>query len=848
MQPTLRSRFVFLLFLVSLIPLSGFGQTGYTISGRVTEAGNGAGIPFASVSIKGRTAGATADADGRFQIRTTQTGDSLLVTSLGFRTKAAALTREPTQIIDIALESADNRLQEVRVYGKGGDPAYRVLRAALPRRSEFNPERLSAFQYESYTKVEAYINNVKKKPRTKRNGETVPGRQGPIGRVLGRLPAITDENGEPAVPVFITENHSEYYQRNQPDRTKEKVLKSQVKAVGIQEGGLLSQFTGASFQQYNFYQNYVRVLRKDIPSPLGEAWESVYKVQMIDTVAVGNLMCYQIDFEPKRAVDLAFSGTAWLDTTRLGLVQIETRIDRRANINFIQEIRVDQEWETMPGGSRLPLRTEVRIDTDELSPGTPGALIRFFATARNVVVNQPQPLNFYSPTLELADDYRDVPKGYWEAARPDSLSADELRALRVVDSVRNVPIVKITGEAIRLFANGYQPIGKVNVDVGPLLYTYANNNIEGNRFRVGLRTNSYFSRRWTLTGYLAYGTRDGQFKYGIGADYIVKRKPWTVVGFRHSYDIERLGVSTENTGTNYLFLAFSRFGTLQRPYLQEQTYAYIRRELGKGFTQTVGLRGRSFNPLYPFAYYTNADNPADGEIRSRFKTAEVVTETRFAPDEVIVQSDNERLSFGTTRKPEIIFRYTLGLRDGTNSTVSPYHKFTLEMKHSFRLGILGRTSYTLGAGLIPSSVPYPLLFIPLGNQTSFWVYNAYNLMNFFEFANDRYASAHVEHNFEGLFFNRIPAIRRLKWRTLVTGRIMVGGVRSDNARMVSPTDAAGLPVAGFSSLGRVPYIEVGYGIDNIFKFLRVDATHRLTYRDNPGATPFAIKVSAWVGL
>ena len=235
-------------------------------------------------------------------------------------------------------------------------------------------------------------------------------------------------------------------------------------------------------------------------------------------------------------------------------------------------------------------------------------------------------------------------------------------------------------------------------------------------------------------------------------------------------------------------------------------------------------------------------------MRGQFRTAEVTLETRFAPDEVIVQSDNERLSFGTTRKPEITFRYTLGLRNESGHTVTPYQKFALEMKHSFRLGMLGRTSYTLGAGLIPSAVPYPLLFIPLGNETSFWVYNAYNLMNFFEFATDRYASAHVEHNFEGLFFNRIPAIRRLKWRTLVTGRIMAGGVHADNARMVSPIDANGQTVAGFSSLGRMPYIEFGYGIDNIFKLLRVDAAHRLTYRDNPDATPFAVKVSAWVGL
>jgi hypothetical protein len=833
------------------LPLAAQSQVVYTISGRVTEAANNAGIPFASISIKGRTAGTTADAEGRFQLRTTQIGDSLLVTSLGFRTKALALTRQTTQTIDVTLESTENRLQEVRVYGKGGDPAYRVLKAALPRRKQFDPDRLSAFQYESYTKIEAYVNNVRQQRKPKRNGEARSGvRGGPIGKVLSRLPAIKDENGQPAIPVFITENHSEYYQLNGPDRTKEKILKTQIKAVGITDGSLISQVTGASFQQYNFYRNYVRVLSKEIPSPLGDSWNEIYRVQMVDTVAVGNAICYQIDFDPKRATDLAFSGTLWLDTLKLGLVQIETRIDKQSNINFIDEVTIDQEWETMTNGSRLPIRTEVRIDTDELTPGSPGALVRFYAAARNVVVNEPKSLAFYSPAIELADDYKDVPTGYWQAARPDSLTSDELRALRVVDSVRNVPIVKFTGETVRLFANGYQPIGKVNVDIGPLLYSYAYNNVEGSRFRLGLRTNSYFSRRWVLSGYGAYGTRDQTFKYSLGVDYIAQKKPWTTLGIRHTFDVEQLGINTQNAGNNYFFLAYARFGTLSRPYKQNQTYAYVQREMGKGFTQTLGFRGRTFDPLYPFAYYTpNGTGGLTGELQTRYRSAEMSLETRFAPDEVVLQNDNERVNLGATRKPTVTFRYAFGVYQGeTSNNTTPYHRLTLDMKQTVRLGIWGKTYYQIGGGIIPSAVPYPMLFIPLGNQSWFWVFNAYNQMNFFEFASDRYASLQIDHNFEGLFFNRIPAIKRLKWRTLVTAKVLVGGIRPDNLSMVAPTDAQNRPVQGFRPLTNVPYVEVGYGIDNIFKIFRVDATHRLTYLDNPGATPFSIKISGWVGL
>lgn len=213
----------------------------------------------------------------------------------------------------------------------------------------------------------------------------------------------------------------------------------------------------------------------------------------------------------------------------------------------------------------------------------------------------------------------------------------------------------------------------------------------------------------------------------------------------------------------------------------------------------------------------------------------------------MIQSNNDRFSVEGSNNPVITFRYQLGLKNVLHGNFS-YHRFGLNMKHSFRMGVLGRTRYQINAGYIPSTIPYPLLYMPLGNETFFRVENSYNLMNFFEFVTDRYAGAFVEHNFEGLFFNRIPAIRRLKWRFLGTGAILMGGVSNANIALIPPTTETGQTVLGFQSLNRVPYVEVGYGIDNIFKIFRVDAIHRLTYRDNPNISTFGVKVSAWVSL
>ena len=819
-------------------------QQTYTVTGRVTDAITGEGIPFASIALAGTTVGTTADVAGLYKLQTKQFADSIRVFSLGYQTRTYRLLDLASQTVDMPLAAASTKLQEVKIYAKKGDPAYRILREVVKRRDQYDPAQLSAYQYDSYTKIEGYLNNFNKKSGRKRRG-------GPIGRLLGKLPAITDASGQTAVPVFVSETYSQFYARSHPDKQRENVLKSRVTGVGVSDGGLIAQLTGASFQQYNFYRNALYVLRKDIPSPVGGAWETVYEFRLRDTVQLGNAVCYQIDFTPKRAADLAFTGTVWIDTTAYALTRVDAQVDKRANINFVDELRIEQDWEPTAAGTRFPTQTQVTIDTDQPVPGAPGALIRFLATASNIAENQPKDVGFYEPAIDLADDYKTSTTDFWRSVRPQQLSNAELRAIRVVDSVRNVPLMKVVGGVIKVATLGYVPIPKLHLEAGHLLSSYAHNTVEGNRFRLGVRTTTDFSKKWFLTGYLAYGTLDRAFKYSGTVERILNRTHWTVVGFRYAYDLERVGLTTDNLGSNGLFAAYSRFGTIRRPYFQEDKRLYLRREMGSGFTQTLSLRQRSFEPLFPFAFQPQPQD-ADQRIRSTYAVTEVSSETRFAPDEVMLQNDNTRLSTGAVRKPIYTFRYTLGLRNVFDSDFM-YHRLSFSIRHSFRMGVLGRSYYTIDAGIIPSTVPYPLLYTPLGNESLFYVGNAYNLMNYFEFVADRWATVRYEHNFGGLFLNRVPLLRRLKWRELVTANVLVGSVSPANVAMIPALDGQGRAVDGFSSLTSTPYVELGYGIDNIFKFLRVDAIHRLTYRDNVGrtgipVTPFALKVSAWLGF
>ena len=217
MKHVIREQFSFVFIILNTLFFPVLAQKSYKISGRVTDAVTGEGIPFANIAIKGKTVGTTSDENGKFSLTSTQTGDSLLFSSLGYQNRAYRIIPVASQAINAVLTTSATKLQEVKIYAKGGDPAYRIIKEAIRRRDQFDPDQLTAFQYESYSKVEAYVNNFANVRKNGRKG-------GPVGRLLSKLPAIYDSQGKPAVPVFVSETFSEYYQRANPHKVKERIL------------------------------------------------------------------------------------------------------------------------------------------------------------------------------------------------------------------------------------------------------------------------------------------------------------------------------------------------------------------------------------------------------------------------------------------------------------------------------------------------------------------------------------------------------------------------------------------------------------------------------------------------
>ncbi|MDO7854066.1 DUF5686 family protein [Hymenobacter convexus] len=824
------------------------------VSGQVVEAATGAPVPFASVFVPRTTAGVTADVEGRFKLAVSNQADSVAASALGFAVGRAALTAAAAQVVMLRLKAgAGVALGEVVVNSSQPEnPAFRILREVQRHKPQNAQAALQAAEFDSYNRTEAGMTDL---PKAMANRKVVKDIQALA--VRRGASAATDPNAP--LPLFAAEVSSRVYQQFSPSRRREDILHRQLRGPGPGENTVLAQLLGGNLQAFDFYPNWQSLLGKDFISPIAEGGRLTYSYELQDSVFIGQDWCYQIGVTPKRPHDLAFTGTIWITAGSYALRRLDVVASPDANINFVSDLRLFQELTPPDQGPGLPTKSRFVIG---LRPGKNLAAmqVRFTTINSHFVRNQPRPGNFYDasaaaiesdarragrPTAPVADS-ADLSHRYFDRHRPDTLSLAESQTFAVLDSALQLRSVRSTLDWVELLANGYKSAGKF--EYGPVADSYAYNDIEGNRFRVGFRTTPAISRDWLTQAYVAYGTKDASFKYGLKTSYIAERRHWTVFGAEYRHDLEQVALLDNDFLTNNgLFAATSHWGNFQRgrPVLRDLTTLSVQRDLFHGFTQTVLLRYQQLQPLYNFAYYTSPGQALDasGALASNFDLSEIVLQSRYARDENLVQGETGRQSISVMHWPVFTFRYTLGLNNLLQSDFK-YHKLNLLVTQSLGLGQLGRLDYRLEGSYIPGALPYPELKIPLGNETPFLNPNAFNLMRYFEFVTDRSVSLRVEQHLQGLLLNAVPGLRALDWRLVASGNVLYGGLSATNRNLLPLTDLQGNPLTPPQSLGALPYAEVGYGVENIFHFVRVDFLHRLTYRDLPGAHNFGVKVTA----
>jgi hypothetical protein len=809
------------------------GQQLTAVNGVVLDQSANEPVPFANVYFNLTGSGTVTDETGAFSISSPSAEDSIYVSFVGYYKQVVPILAGETQTLTIMLVPETVNLDEVTILS-GENPAWEIIRKVMDHKHLHDKRNLEAYQYQNYSRLEFDIENVS--TRTDNSKMTTA-----IWSSIDSTRLEKNSRGNAVLPIFLSETVSQYYVKNKPFARREFVEKSKVSGVAVEDGSMVSQVIGAAYQDYNFYQNWLRFLEKDFISPIADSWKLFYDYEIVDTLPVSGDLCYELLIFPNRKEDPAFNGTMWITTEDFALKKIDVYIDKATNLNFMDRIDLKQQLVQTETGHWLPEMTDLKIDVGNFGKDVISIWVKSLSKTSQWQVNKVKDKRFYTNEVLLAEDFSFHDNAYWQSHRPESLSEMQLRTYDVIDTLVEIPRMKSFVEFVKLATTGYWRRGKV--DLGPYLFAYANNNFEGHAFRLGFKTNEYFHRKIAIKAYAGYGTSDEQWKYGATGRYIIKRKPWTEFKIHSSQDLEQVGISSEDLiEDNYIFYAATRWQRFRRPFYISRNHLSLQTEPAKGLTQKLELRHHYYDPQYPFFYYERPNDPGS-ELKSDLSSSAIKLTTRWARDEMFLQDGNERVSLGARRAPIITLDYTYGFRDILDSDFE-FHRIQLEVDQKIRMGGLGESRLKLRGGYIFGQLPYLLLENHIGNESMFYTTGAFNTMNFFEFVSDQYASLHYQHYFQGLLMNKVPLLRKMNWRLLATANVLYGSLRQENIDVMSPVDPYGEPTAGFQSLDPAePYIELGYGIENILRFVRVDGVHRITYRDRPEAQKFELKVS-----
>ncbi|MCC7302159.1 MAG: carboxypeptidase-like regulatory domain-containing protein [Bacteroidia bacterium] len=780
------------------------------VTGKVVDAETREGLPFVNVVFRKTKLSTTTDFDGKYSISASVPVDSLVVSYIGYVRYAVAVKRGQSQVINIELKSDVKTFDAVNIT-PGENPAHKILRKVWANKEKNDKDALEAYEYEVYNKVEFDLNNIPKEYKDKKALK-------PVKFIFDYIDS-TNAKEKPYLPLFISESLSDYYYQKSPRKKKEVIKASRIS--GLQNEESVTQFMGDMYQNVNLYDNNFEVFAKTFVSPISENGILFYKYYLIDSVYIDGVRCYHIQFKQRRKQECVFNGNMWIADTAFALKRVEMSLPDDVNLNYVNTLSFIQEYGKAPSGRWMLVKDRIIVDFAIREKKT-GFYGRKTTSYKNFILDQPRPDDFWTfgENLFVEKDAAEKTEEYWKNARHDSLSKNEQQIYHMVDTIQSLPIYKSWETILVTAVGGYWVKGPV--ELGPYYKILSFNSIEGLRLRVGGRTSNDFSRWVEINGFAAYGFDDEKFKYNAEFKSFITKNPRQIVYLNYKDDYEVLGQSWNAfTPDNIISSLFRRTPLTNMTRVQQGmlTWEY---EPFDGWNNKLYLVNRNMTPLGTMKYIAFNDNFTRDTL-SGITTSEIRIRTRFAYDEKYLEGTFLRTSTGT-KYPVLSVAASFGIKGVMNGDYE-YQKLVVNVTDRFYINPFGYVDYIVEGGQVFGKVPYPLLELHGGNETYVYDTYAFNMMNYYEFASDRYLTVQMFHHMGGFLFNKVPLLRKLKWREVFTVKALIGEVSSKNLNVFE------FP-ATLNQLNNGPYYEVSAGVENVFKIFRFDALWRLSYVDD----------------
>ncbi len=792
-----------LCFLLSLIPANAQRKI---LSGKVKDAHSEEGVAFASVRFLHSTVGTLTDSAGHFFLSIDNwPADTIEITCVGYQPYRLPVSHKLDSITtDILLERGTfNEGVRVKVKVNKG---LLIWRKIVLNKSRNDRYRFQNFSYELYNKLELDIKNL----NFARIGRFKPFR--PAGEIM-KQNIDSSEDGVKYLPTYLTEALSDYYYQKKPLRRRE-IIKA-ANTNGIRNETVI-KFLGGMDQVVNVYNNFITVFDKQFVSPASDNGDLYYDYNVTDTQQMGNGRYYRLVFTPRRKGTNTFEGDCWVHAGSFAIQKMNLRLGEDANVNFLHTLSLIQEYTLINDSTWFLSKDKFVADISPIGKHRPGVIGRKTTTYRNVLVNDPSVLAELDKNKKLEeiitlDDATGKGPDYWEISRHEELSAAEKGIIRMIDTLLNAPVFQKFTNQVNFIATGYLNVG--NFQIGPWYNWITSNAWEGFRTRFDFGTNKHFDKKWWWHGYLAYGFKDRKLKGKAEVFYLPKKHPRLYLYGSYTNDLD-FGQQYygEVTQDNIFALAVRKQNIpLKFLKVKEKRFEFFN-ESRSGFSTLLSFTHKGFTPLMNLPP-KDSFPVTKGE---RLTSAEVSVRLRFAYLEKFLENQFFRSSLGSPY-PILEFHFSKGIAGIFRSSYN-YTKLSASISDYVKIPPLGNMSFQVYAGKTFGTLPYVLLDIAPGNELYYYNKYAFNMMNRFEFVHDRYAGVNFEHNIGNGIFRLFP---KLKFRQFWTAKALWGSLSPENNALNFKQGS------NFQTLDGKTYLEMGTGIDNIFRVLRIDFVWRL---------------------
>ncbi len=839
-----RLLYIFSCTFMILLPLQGFSQKYVNIKGRVIDARTKEPMPFVNVVFVGKNIGTITDYNGDYSLSTQWASNQLQASFIGYKTEIKPVGDTRNQVINFQIEPENINLNEIVVTGQRkryrnrDNPAVELIKKVIENKESNSRETFDYYEFDKHEKVEFALNNITDEFRNKKFFKNF--------QYVFNFVDTSEINGKPYLPVFLKETLSKVYYRKEPKTQKEYILGTNM--IGFHDyidnegvGFIIDNL----YQDINIYSNNITLLTNQFISPISTIAPLIYKFHIIDTLTIDSLRVINLAFQPRNKADFAFMGNLYItDDDRYAVAKVDMRVSEDINLNFVNDLRIIQEFEKSESGGWLYKRNELVVDFNLINNTNSGILGKKKVFYNNYAFNMSRPDSIYSGIEHTIKTIGHAQRGssFWETGRIEKLTEQEQNIFVMVDSIQHVPAFKRTMDLVMLVVAGYWKFG--NLEVGPVNTFYSFNDVEGFRLKVGARTSQNFSKRFSLEASLSYGFKDDRLKHSLSATWSLngnplKENPKHFIKAMHQVETNFPGMEMQFINEDNFLLSFKR-GVADKILYYEMYKLEHHRDWGNGFSTIFNFKNVTQTPGGTLFFRFNDDR----ELKD-ITSSEIGTTIRFAPNEKYYQGMSYRFPI-ITKYPIFQLSYSQSVKGLFNADYN-FSKLNLNIFKRVYLSPIGFMDLEFESSKIfGSNIPFPLLTVHRANQTYSYQLLSYNLMNFLEFVSDQHLSLFAEQNFNGFFFNKIPLIKRLGWREIVSFKGVYGSVTDKNNPNVT-TGLMQFPSDNFGNtttytLEGKPYIEMSLGVGNILKFFRVDYVQRLSHLDNPNVTQNGIRL------